>query len=140
MAAKLERTRTPGIFKRGSRYVFSYRVDGRQKWESARTLDQARSNRSERLTGIRRGDGHRSTARLRDYGPEWIDCYHGQIVFEGKAGCAHGCMRSSTSRLSRSRSPPTSASAIDRGFCQYVWRVRTAAPKYRSMISTFCSL
>jgi len=25
MAAKLEKTRTPGIFKRGSRYVFSYR-------------------------------------------------------------------------------------------------------------------
>jgi hypothetical protein len=39
--AAMEKTRTPGIFKRGSRYVFSYRVDGRQKWESARTLDEA---------------------------------------------------------------------------------------------------
>ena len=35
MAAKLEKTKTPGIFKRGSRYVFSYRVNGKQKWESA---------------------------------------------------------------------------------------------------------
>jgi hypothetical protein len=28
MAAKLEKTRTPGTFKRGSRYVFSYRANG----------------------------------------------------------------------------------------------------------------
>jgi hypothetical protein len=37
MSAKLEKTKgTLGIFKRGSRYVFSYRVDGKQKWESTR--------------------------------------------------------------------------------------------------------
>jgi hypothetical protein len=35
MAAKLERTKTPGIYKRGTRYVFSYRTDGRQRWESS---------------------------------------------------------------------------------------------------------
>jgi hypothetical protein len=29
MAAKMEKTRTPGVHKRGSRYVFAYRVDGR---------------------------------------------------------------------------------------------------------------
>ena len=28
MAAKMEKTKTPGIFKRGGRYVFSYRVNG----------------------------------------------------------------------------------------------------------------
>ena len=42
MGAKLERTKTPGIFKRGGRCVFSYRVDGKQRWERARTLDEAR--------------------------------------------------------------------------------------------------
>jgi hypothetical protein len=42
MPARLEKTRTPGIFKRGTRYVFSYRVDGKQRWESCRTLDEAR--------------------------------------------------------------------------------------------------
>jgi integrase len=77
MAAKLEKTRTPGIFKRGSRYVFSYRVAGKQRWESSRTLDEARSNRSERLTDVRRGEGQRSTVKLRDYAPDWIDRYHG---------------------------------------------------------------
>jgi hypothetical protein len=42
MSARLEKTRTPGVFKRGSRYVFSYRVDGEQRWESCCTLDEAR--------------------------------------------------------------------------------------------------
>jgi hypothetical protein len=42
MAYTLEKTRTPGIFKRGSPYVLVYRVNGRQKWESARTLEDAR--------------------------------------------------------------------------------------------------
>jgi hypothetical protein len=42
MAAKLTKTKTPGIFKRGGGCVFSYRVGGRQKWEWARTLEEAR--------------------------------------------------------------------------------------------------
>ena len=42
MAAPREKTRTPGIYKRGDRYVFSYRVEGKQHWESCRTLDEAR--------------------------------------------------------------------------------------------------
>src|SRR5437899_11558644 len=76
MAAKLEKTRTPGIFKRGSRYVFSYRVEGRQRWESARTLDAVRNARSERTTDVRRGDhAEPSTVKLRDYAPEWIKRY-----------------------------------------------------------------
>ena len=54
MAAKRETTRTtPGIFKRGSRYVFSYGAEGRQRWESPRTLDGAKAARSARLTESR---------------------------------------------------------------------------------------
>jgi hypothetical protein len=37
MAAKLEKTRTPGIYRRGSRYAVVFRVDGRQRSEAART-------------------------------------------------------------------------------------------------------
>jgi integrase len=78
MAAKLEKTSTPGIFKRGSRYVFSYRVDGRQKWESARTLDEARNVKSERITDANRGElEQRSTVTLRDYALEWVERYQG---------------------------------------------------------------
>ena len=56
MAAKLEKTRTPGIFKRGSRYVFSYRVSGKQRWESCRTLDEARRRKAARQTDLVRGE------------------------------------------------------------------------------------
>jgi integrase len=78
MAAKLEKTSTPGIFKRGSRYVFSYRVDGRQKWESARTLDEARRLKSERITDAARGElEERSTITLHEYAREWVDRYQG---------------------------------------------------------------
>ncbi|TMK99514.1 MAG: hypothetical protein E6G34_02960 [Actinobacteria bacterium] len=78
MAYTLEKTKTPGIFRRGGRYVFSYRVDGRQKWESARTLDEARSLKSERITDANRGElEERSTVKLHEYVGEWIDRYQG---------------------------------------------------------------
>jgi hypothetical protein len=48
MAARREKTRTPGIYKRGSRYFFQYEVEGRQRWESARTLDEARRAKAAR--------------------------------------------------------------------------------------------
>ncbi len=42
--AKLEKTRWPGIYRRGDRYVVVYRDrDGTQRRETVRTLDQARS-------------------------------------------------------------------------------------------------
>jgi integrase len=79
MAAKMERTKTPGIFKRGSRYVFSYRVNGRQRWESFRTLDEARRAKSARATDIERGEFvERSRVTLHVYAAEWIDRYQGR--------------------------------------------------------------
>lgn len=56
MAAKMVQTRHPGIFKRGSRYVVTYRVDGRQKKESARTLEEARALKRDRETAAARGE------------------------------------------------------------------------------------
>ncbi len=41
MASELEKTRHQGIYKRGSRYAVRYRVNGTQRQESARTLDEA---------------------------------------------------------------------------------------------------
>ena len=49
MAAKLEETSTPGIFKRGHRYAVIYRdAGGCQRQESARTFDTARDCDSSR--------------------------------------------------------------------------------------------
>jgi integrase len=79
MAAKLEKTRTPGIFKRGSRYVFSYRVSGRQRWESCRTLDDARRAKAARSTDVDRGEFvERSRVTLHDYAREWVERYQGR--------------------------------------------------------------
>lgn len=79
MSAKLEKTRSPGIFKRGSRYVFSYRVAGRQRWESCRTLDEARKAKSARVTDIGRGEfEERSRVTLHEYSREWIERYTGR--------------------------------------------------------------
>jgi hypothetical protein len=54
MPAQRIKTRTPGIFKRGGRYVFSYKVDGKQHWESCRTLDEARRLKAARTADIAR--------------------------------------------------------------------------------------
>src|SRR5437764_986338 len=78
MAAPLVKTKTPGIYKRGSRYVFSYRVNGKQRWESCRTLEEARRAKAARQTDIGRGEfEERSRVTLHDYLAEWIDRYHG---------------------------------------------------------------
>jgi integrase len=74
MAAPLVKTRTPGIFKRGSRYVFSYRVNGKQRWESCRTLEEARRAKAARQTDIGRGEfEERSRVTLHEYLREWIE-------------------------------------------------------------------
>jgi integrase len=78
MPARLEKTRTPGVFKRGSRYVFSYRVDGKQRWESCRTLDEARRAKAARATDIERGEFEQhSRITLHEYAREWIERYQG---------------------------------------------------------------
>ena len=65
--------------QRGSRYVFSYRVAGRQRWESARTLAAARLAKSARRTDIARGEfDERSRVTLHEYAPEWVARYLGR--------------------------------------------------------------
>ena len=78
MAAPLIRTKTPGIYKRGSRYVFSYRVAGKQHWESCRTLEDARRAKAARQTDIGRGEFEaRSRITLHEFLRGWIDRYQG---------------------------------------------------------------
>jgi Phage integrase SAM-like domain len=78
MAAPMEKTRHAGIYKRGGRYVFSYRLNGAQKWESARTLDEARKLKAAKTADLARGEfSELSTLTLHDYAREWIDRYQG---------------------------------------------------------------
>jgi hypothetical protein len=87
MAAKLEKTRTPGIYRRGGRYVFSYRVDGKQRWESCRTIDEARRLKAAHATDIERGKFEpRSRVILHEYAPEWVERNQGR----GRRGFREG--------------------------------------------------
>lgn len=84
MAAPLEKTATQGIYKRGSRYVWSYRivVDGetKQRWESCRTLDEARRAKRRRTADIDSGEFVEQSPRLtlHEYAREWVKTYTGR--------------------------------------------------------------
>ena len=83
MAASMKKTRHPGIYKRGSRYVVVYKVDGAQRKESARTLDEARRLKSARMADRDRGEFQElSRLKFRAYAEEWIERYQGN----GKRG------------------------------------------------------
>jgi integrase len=84
MAASMEKTSVPGLYKRGSRYTFSVRVDGAQRWYSFRTFTEARRAKDAFRTDIHRGEFQQlSRITLSDYlvGDDttegWIDRYRG---------------------------------------------------------------
>lgn len=77
-APKLTRTRYPGIYKRGARYVVIYRAGGKQRKEFARTLDQARQIKRAREADRDRGEFQpRSTIAFREFLTDWIERYQG---------------------------------------------------------------
>jgi integrase len=79
MAAPLVRTRHPGIYKRGSRYVVVYRAGGRQRKESARTLDEARRLKAKRYAQVADGEFHEQTRiTFHAYAREWVETYRGR--------------------------------------------------------------
>jgi integrase-like protein len=76
----LERTRVPGIFKRGNRYVVIYRdPTGRQRKRSARTLAEARDLKATLAADVARGE-YRTLSKITfaDYAAGWIDTYQGR--------------------------------------------------------------
>jgi integrase len=79
MAARMEKTRHAGIYKRGGRYVFSYRLNGKQRWESARTLTEAQRLKARRAADADRGElQERSRLTFREYAEEWVERYQGR--------------------------------------------------------------
>lgn len=80
MAAQFLPTRYPGIYRRGERYVFSYRDSGhRQRWQSARTLDEARRLKAAREADVARGEFQElSRVTFCDYADDWVDRYQGR--------------------------------------------------------------
>jgi len=72
-ARGLERTRYPGIYRRGSRYVVVFRDPaGRQRKRSAETLAEARILKASLAADIARGDYRDvSGVRFDEYAREW---------------------------------------------------------------------
>ena len=79
MAAPMEKTKTPGVFKRGNRYVVVFRDgEGRQRKVAARTLAEARKLKGARTADVARGEFHpQSRERFRKYAEAWIERYQG---------------------------------------------------------------
>lgn len=75
MAAKLEKTRYPGIYKRGSRYVIVWEHRGRQHKEAFGSLAEAREAKGRRQAGERRPV---SKVRFDAYFEQWIKTYAGR--------------------------------------------------------------
>jgi integrase len=88
MAARLERTKTPGVYRRHAKdcdrrgrcdcgYVVVWRHRGRQHTETHRTLAEAREAKGNRDAGDRR-----PTARIgfADYARRWLDTYRGRTA------------------------------------------------------------
>jgi integrase len=79
MAARFERTRYPGIYKRGSSYVLTYRVGGKQKKESCKTLEEARKKKAARQAAIDAGEFQEKTrVTFAEFAREWVERYQGR--------------------------------------------------------------
>lgn len=76
MAPAMEKTKTPGIYKRGSRYVVTWRHRGKQHKSFHRTLAEAREAKGKRMNPAERRPSSRES--FEDYARGWIDGYGGR--------------------------------------------------------------
>jgi integrase len=82
MSSPLVKTRTPGVYRRGSRYVVVYRDPrGRQRKRSAATLAEARAIKASLAADVARGE-FRALSRITflDYALEWVESYQGRTA------------------------------------------------------------
>jgi integrase len=73
------KTDVPGVYRRGEKYVYTYRKRGRQRWGTARTKAEARRLKRNAETDVERGE-HRDLARATfgKYARDWIEHYSGR--------------------------------------------------------------
>jgi integrase len=77
MAARMVKTNTPGIYKRGSRYVVVWLHRGRQRKQSFRTYAEAREAKGKRDSGDRRPP---TRIGFEVYFEQWIGAYAGRTA------------------------------------------------------------
>jgi hypothetical protein len=71
----MAKTSHPGVYRRGSRWVAVYRIDGRQHKESARTFQEAREIKIRRAA---QAACDAAGPTLHGYALEWVDQYAGR--------------------------------------------------------------
>jgi integrase len=82
VSAVLEKTKTPGIYRRGRRYVVTFRdQQGVPRKRSAASLAQARELKATLTADVKRGN-YRPLSKLSfaDYAKEWIQTYQGRTA------------------------------------------------------------
>lgn len=72
---KLERTRHPGIYRKGNRYVVRYRHRGQPRKSSQPNLASALAFQADVRSGVQTPA---SRARFEDYARDWLDSYNGR--------------------------------------------------------------
>lgn len=77
MPARLVKTKTPGIYKRGERYVVVWRHRGKQHKSFHRTMAEAREAKGQRQSGNRRPSTKQPFA---EYAAAWLDGYQGRTA------------------------------------------------------------
>jgi hypothetical protein len=77
--AKLQKTRWPGIYRRGDRYAYEWTdAQGKRRRGSARTIEEARTAKSEHEQDARHGGGpDDGRPTLSEYAREWVERDHG---------------------------------------------------------------
>jgi integrase len=82
VSAPLVKTKTPGVYKRGGRYVAIWRDNrGWQRSRSAATIGEAKAIRSAALADVARGE-YRTVSRVtfEEYACDWIASYRGRTA------------------------------------------------------------
>jgi integrase len=81
-AGRMIRTGTPGIFKKGNRYVVVFRdPQGKQRKRSARTLAEARMLKAALTADVKRSEYMaESRVTFADYARRWIETYDGRTA------------------------------------------------------------
>jgi integrase len=76
----MKKTSTRGIYKRGSRYVVTFRdAQGKSRKKSAATMAEARALKASLTADVARGEFRAlSRTTIREYAAEWIEAYQGR--------------------------------------------------------------
>jgi integrase len=138
MAAKLKKTKTPGIFKRDNRYVVVYRDQERKQHKCfARTYDEARDIKAEVSLPTHR---ERSRIRFEDYAHGWIESYMGRTTRGFRESTRSGYRFSIEHRVIpffKSRTPLLAEVEPEdvRAFITWLFEQETAGPKRKRKLS-----